>query len=60
MNERLRHRLELRRSNASSPHRNRYRERVLGQDPTEALNEVQQGLIDYEEEYELYEPYEDQ
>lgn len=52
--ERLRHRLGLRSSNAAQPQRNRYRERASGQDPTEALTEAQQGLIDYEEEYELF------
>ena len=31
--ERLRRRLELRRSNAARPHRNRYRERKSGQAP---------------------------
>lgn len=33
MNERIRRRLELRRSNAAVPHRNRYREHKTGQTP---------------------------
>lgn len=35
MNERMRRRLELRRSNAARPYRNRYRERKTGQQPWE-------------------------
>lgn len=37
--ERLRHRLELRRSNAAVPHRNRYREYKTGQDGADWLSE---------------------
>lgn len=33
MNERIRRRLELRRSNAAVPHRNRWREHKTGQQP---------------------------
>lgn len=36
MDERLRYRLELRRSNAAVPHRNRHREAQTGQAPWEA------------------------
>jgi hypothetical protein len=44
--ERLRHRLELRRSNVAAPHRNRYRERHDGAD----------WLSEWEAEVEVWEP----
>lgn len=50
----FRERLELRRSNAAQRHRNRYRERKTGQCSVEALTDAQQGLIDYEEEFEVF------
>ena len=52
--ERIRRRLELRRSNAAVPHLNKFRQRKSGQDPTDALNDVQQWLIDWEEGNEVY------
>jgi hypothetical protein len=42
--ERLRHRLELRRSNAAVPHRNRYRERYDGDDWLEEWEEELDSL----------------
>lgn len=49
--ERLRFRLELRRSNAAQPHRNHYRERKTGQDTRGA-----DWLTEYEAECESLEP----
>ncbi|MBF4194621.1 hypothetical protein [Mycolicibacterium phlei] len=45
----FRERLELRRSNATVPHRNRYRERKAGQDGAD-------WLAEWEEEIEVWEP----
>lgn len=48
-----RHRLDLRRSNAATRHRNRYRERKSGQDRAE-------WLADVEAEFEVWEGYDDE
>lgn len=47
--ERLRHRLDLRKSNAAQRHRNRYRERKAGQDGAA-------WLAEYEEDNDHLEP----
>lgn len=55
LSERLRYRLGLRSSNAARPHKNKHRIRKAGGDMTEAATEAEQGLMDYEELWEVWE-----